>query len=188
MSSAVRTARLYSGVLLVAFVIGVSAAAPRAWAAPAAAKMPAALAGYRMPDLRGRWHSIAQYRGRPVILNLWAAWCAPCVRETPRLEKAYAAYRRRGIVVLGIDQGDSPRNVRSFAAKLHLTYPILLDRNEVFGAAAGFNFPTTVFVDRRGAVRSVHRGEIGSAELQRRMRSILLPYDARTAAKRVARF
>lgn len=126
-----------------------------------------------MADLHGSEHSLAQFRGHPVVVSVWAVWCPPCRRETPRLEKAYERYRKQGLVVLGVDQGDPGKKVRTFVSLLRLSYPVVLDPKEVFGAAAGFIFPTTVFVDREGRVRSVHHGEITSSELERGIRALL---------------
>lgn len=142
-------------------------------ATTAGARIPSAISHYQMADLHGDDHSLAEYRGRPVVLNVWATWCPPCQQETPRLERAYEAYRARGLVVLGVDQDDPRAKVRAFVSRFRLRYSVVLDPKELFGAAAGFSFPTTVFVDRSGHVRSVHHGEIGSADLQREIETLL---------------
>ena len=142
-------------------------------AASASPNIPPAINRYRMNDLSGKPHALSEYRGHPVVLNVWATWCPPCRRETPRLERAFERFRKRGVIVLGIDQDEPLAKVRAFAARFHLHYPVVLDPKEVYGAAAGFQFPTTVFVDRSGSVRYIHHGAIAPADLQRHIEALL---------------
>lgn len=119
---------------------------------------PAALAGqpapsFTVPALEGGTSGIAAYRGRIVVMNLWASWCPPCRAEMPDLERLYAAYRAENVVVVGIDQGESPSKVSAFARALGITYPILLDQQQQYGRVyAALGLPTTILVDRNGVV------------------------------------
>ncbi|MGH3104346.1 MAG: TlpA disulfide reductase family protein [Gaiellaceae bacterium] len=118
----------------------------------AAGKSPLA-PGFALPrlDREGEELSLASLRGKAVVVNFWASWCAPCKEEAPVLERAWQRYRDRGLVVLGIDAQDFDGDAKAFARKNGMTYPIVRDGpGETvadYGVAA---FPETFFVDRRG--------------------------------------
>lgn len=101
----------------------------------------------------GREQSVSELRGRIVVMNLWASWCAPCRAEMPDLQRLYSTYRARNVVVLGVDQGESAERARSFARSLGIRYPILLDKDQLYGSVyRGLGLPTTVVIDAGGVV------------------------------------
>ncbi len=140
--------------------------------APGAGGGPAMLAGapaqsFPLVRLDGGSGALGDYRGKVVLVNLWATWCAPCRSETPALEQLYRKNRERGLVVLGIDQGESPSAASAFARELQLTYPILIDTDERYGRAyAAIGLPTSVLVDRTGHIVHGVDGERTLAEFQ----------------------
>jgi thiol-disulfide isomerase/thioredoxin len=119
---------------------------------------PAMLAGapaatYVVKRLDGQSDSLGRYRGKVALVNLWASWCAPCRSETPALERLYEEDRGRGLVVLGIDQGESPEAASAFVREMGLQYPILLDDGQQYGRAyAAVGLPTSIVVDRSGHI------------------------------------
>ena len=98
----------------------------------------------------------------------WAnRWCAPCRSETPALEHLYEENRGKGLVVLGIDQGESAKAASSFAREMKLTYPILLDEDQRYGRAyAAIGLPTTLVVDRSGHIVRGIDGELTLAQMR----------------------
>lgn len=105
--------------------------------------------------------SLAAYRGSVVVMNLWASWCPPCRAEMPDLERAYRAKRAQGVVVLGVDQGESPAIAGAFARSLGITYPILVDEQQQYGRVyRALGLPTTVIVDRQGIVVKTFDGTV----------------------------
>ncbi|MBA3717879.1 MAG: TlpA family protein disulfide reductase, partial [Actinobacteria bacterium] len=68
--------------------------------------------------------SLASLKGKAVVLNFWASWCAPCRDESGDLERAWDRYRGQGVVVLGVDQQDLSSDARAFAKKYGMTYPL----------------------------------------------------------------
>jgi thiol-disulfide isomerase/thioredoxin len=109
--------------------------------------------------------TLAQHAGRPVVLNFWASWCAPCQKETPEL--VAFAKSHPGVDVVGIAVTDKPSDSRSFAAKKGVTYPIGVDRDG--GTAADFGvtgLPVTVLVDPQGRVADTIFGPVTGAELE----------------------
>jgi peroxiredoxin len=115
---------------------------------------PAMLAGapaqsFPARRLDGAPASLNDYRGRVVLLNLWASWCVPCQQEMPDLQRLYSENARRGLVVLGVDQGESAQAAASFARSHGVTFPVLLDEEQRYGRAyAAIGLPTTVVIDR----------------------------------------
>jgi thiol-disulfide isomerase/thioredoxin len=133
---------------------------------------PAMLAGapaesYPVKDLAGESDALEHYRGHVVLVNLWASWCAPCRSETPALEALYEAERGKGLVVLGIDQGESVRAAAAFAGEMKLHYPILLDEDQRYGRAyAAVGLPTTLVVDRSGHIVRGIDGEMTLGQMR----------------------
>jgi peroxiredoxin len=119
---------------------------------------PASLSGKPAPSftvdsLSGGNAALSTYRGRIVVMNLWASWCPPCRAEMPDLQRLYAAYRSRNVVVIGVDQGESTQQVSAFVRALGIHYPILLDQQQQYGRVyAALGLPTTIVIDRSGIV------------------------------------
>lgn len=119
---------------------------------------PAALQGqmaasFPVPSLSGSTSGLDAYRGKIVVMNLWASWCPPCRAEMPDLQRLYQAYALHNLVVLGVDQGESAQRVAPFAHSLGIHYPILLDEQQQYGRVyAALGLPTTIVVNQRGIV------------------------------------
>jgi thiol-disulfide isomerase/thioredoxin len=106
---------------------------------------------FPVPAIDGKSQTLAAYRGKIVVMNLWATWCPPCRAEMPDLEKLYETYRGRGLVVIGINQGESRQRAAAFAQSFHITYPIWLDSQQQYGRTyIALGLPTTVVIDRAG--------------------------------------
>ena len=110
---------------------------------------------YEAVDLDGKPVALADFRGRPVLLNVWATWCGPCRVEMPSIQRLYEAYADRGLVVLAvsIDPPGAKREIREFAEELGLAFTILHDPlgrvSEVFRTRG---VPETLVLDRAGRI------------------------------------
>ncbi len=98
-------------------------------------------------------------RNKAVLLNFWATWCPPCREEIPDLIKLQEAYQGRLFTVLGVDVAESPAKVSSFANKIGINYPVVLDRdNRVAGIYGVVGIPTSLLIGSDGKVLGVYYG------------------------------
>lgn len=138
---------------------------------------PAGLAGstapvYAMHTDTGAATSLAAYRGKIVVMNLWASWCPPCRAEMPDLERLETQYAARGVIVVGVNQGESAARAAAFATSLGITFPIWIDDQQQYGRVyAALGLPTTVVIGRDGVVV---RGFDGALTLDQ-MRAAVAP-------------
>ena len=144
-------------------------------AAVAAGKAPPA-PGFALESLEGGDEvSLADFRGRPVVLNFWASWCGPCKDEAPMLQTAWERYRDRGLVVLGVDAQDLASDGRRFAERYELTYPLAYDGNgSTLGRYGLTGFPETWFISRSGRLVGEHiTGPFDEETLERNIQVLL---------------
>ena len=115
-------------------------------------------------------------RGRPVILNFWASWCAPCRVEMPDLISAWREHSGKGLQVLAVNLTDQERrkDVIRFVTELGMPFPVLMDtRGKARELYALVSLPTTVFLDSTGIVRSVQSGPLTRSALAQGLEAIL---------------
>ncbi len=112
-----------------------------------------------LPDLDGNMQRMADLRGKVVLVDFWASWCAPCREEMPVLERLYRAHRSEGLVILGISQDRTAENMRSFVARTPVSFPLVFDAgHRIAGRYHPPRMPSSYLIDRRGVVRYVHAG------------------------------
>lgn len=133
---------------------------------------------FTLVDLDGETVSLSDYKGKAVILDFWATWCAPCVREIPHFVQLYEEYRDAGAVIIGIPVSDTPEDVREFVAANGVEYPILLGDESVIRAIAQAYggvplIPTTFFIDARGQIARRFQGYHDKEALEASLRDIL---------------
>jgi peroxiredoxin len=101
----------------------------------------------------GGLDSVSAHKGSIVLMNFWATWCPPCQEEMPALEQLYRRDAERGLVILGIDQGESSLTAAKFARDHGVTFPILVDADQQYASSyVSIGLPTTVIVGRDGHV------------------------------------
>jgi cytochrome c biogenesis protein CcmG, thiol:disulfide interchange protein DsbE len=174
-------APLWLALLLAALLAGCSGK-PHLTADPAtpAISSDAPAKGQNAPNFTLRAASgenvaLADLRGKVVLVNFWATWCAPCKQELPAIDAVARRYAARGFVVLGVDAGgDQDSDVESFARKQALSFPLLEDSTGVTAARYRLlGVPTSFLVDANGIVRAVHPGPYKQSELDRAVRTLL---------------
>jgi cytochrome c biogenesis protein CcmG, thiol:disulfide interchange protein DsbE len=110
----------------------------------------------------------ADYQGQVVVVNFWAAWCAPCRVEQPFLQRLHESYDERGVAFLGVDLRDDPAAARAHIDEFEVTYPSVEDPA---GTLTGTDFgllgiPATVVADRSGEMRYLFLGGVNEEELR----------------------
>ncbi|MBI4898519.1 MAG: TlpA family protein disulfide reductase [Actinobacteria bacterium] len=111
--------------------------------------------------------SIADHRGKVVLLNFWASWCDACKAESPAIERAYLKYRDRGFTVIGADVDDLTEKAQAFARRYKLTYPMVKYGSD--NAAKDFGtraLPESFLIDPKGRIVAMQRYEIDDKWLE----------------------
>ena len=155
---------------LLALVVLVPASATPA--APAAATVGKRAPSFLVERPAGGDLTYANFAGRPLLINVFAAWCGNCRIEEPLLRRAYAKYGKR-VTFLGIDEQEGVARATAFAKELHVPYPIALDDGQFAATYDTSKIPETILVDARGIVRAVHRGLVSGADLDRELGSLV---------------
>jgi cytochrome c biogenesis protein CcmG/thiol:disulfide interchange protein DsbE len=125
-------------------------------------------------DLNGRRLDLASYRGKVVLLNFWATWCAPCQVEMPVFAAWERQYGPQGLQVIGISMDDGPEAVRSLVDRLKLDYPVAMgdaELGERYGGVLGL--PLTYLIDRKGRVRAQFEGETALKAIEKQLKLLL---------------
>lgn len=116
-------------------------------------------ADFTLKGLDGKETSLKSLRGKVVLLDFWASWCAPCREELPKVERLHRELKDKGLVVLGINVGESAEIAREFVRKYGLTFTTLLDPyKEVTNRYRAMAIPLTVVIDRDGKISSYNIG------------------------------
>jgi thiol-disulfide isomerase/thioredoxin len=120
---------------------------------------------FTLVDLQGKKVSLKDYKGRPVLVNFWATWCAPCKLEMPWFEEFRKKYGPQGFEILGIAEDDAGKDEIAKAVKrINVSYPILLTDPKVSPAYGGVDYlPESFYVDRNGIVQTETSG-LGSKD------------------------
>jgi thiol-disulfide isomerase/thioredoxin len=137
-------------------------------AATAAPPAVATLPDFSLANLAGEQQSIQSWPGKPLLINFWATWCAPCLREIPMLKELQTARPDLQVVGIAIDKPDL---VTKFAGDMQFNYPILVGQAEAWAAAAAlgvniYALPFTIFTGGDGSILGVHTGELHAEHLE----------------------
>ncbi|HYM34417.1 MAG TPA: TlpA disulfide reductase family protein [Steroidobacteraceae bacterium] len=125
-------------------------------------------------DLNGKTVHLADYRGKLVLLNFWATWCAPCREEMPQFSEWQREYGAKGLQVIGVSMDDDAAPVKEFIAQRPVTYPILMGDaklGESFGGVLGL--PTSYLIDPQGRIVTRYRGESNLKKMEAEIKSLL---------------
>lgn len=162
-----RGVRVASTVIGIAIVIGLivvavsqSRSAPGAQPLGPGSALPLATGS----TLDGNPIALASFVGKPLVVNLWASWCAPCRLEAPGL--AAVARARSSVAFIGVNVRDQPADAKAFVSQYSIPYPSLVDpRGEVEAMFGANGIPTTLFVDSSGIIRRTWIGPLDERQL-----------------------
>jgi len=109
---------------------------------------------FTLRDLNGESFSLAEAKGKVVILDFWATWCPPCRAELPHFQSLHREYEGKGLVVIGISlDSTGAASVKSFIEDNGISYPILMGDRDVQASYGGIrSIPTTFVIDRKGHI------------------------------------
>ena len=136
----------------------------------------AALYAQSMNDAAGKPHTLSQWKGKALVVNFWAPWCAPCVKEMPELAELATELSKKNVAVIGIGI-DSPANIAEFAARVKVGYPLYVagmsgtDLSRGFGNTSG-SLPYTVLIGADGKVRKTYLGQLKFDQLKADMAAL----------------
>ena len=143
LKSWMRTAALTGALAMTSLVGASSALAP----------------SFTLPSRSGDTVSLAQLKGKVVMLNFWASWCGPCRQEMPLLDQMHKRYSALGFTLVGVNVDANSKDAEEWLSKTPVSFPVLFDRESKVSAMYDVKaMPSTVFIDRKGNVRYLHRG------------------------------
>lgn len=116
----------------------------------------AALPDFTLSDTEGKTHTLSDYRGKVVMLNFWATYCGPCIKEMPSMQRLKEKMAGKGFSILAVNMAEEKQNVDAFFAKhkIKIDFPVLLDpEGEVVEKWMISAVPTTFIIDPKGKIR-----------------------------------
>jgi peroxiredoxin len=124
---------------------------------------------FSLPDLTGKQRSIKEWQGNVLIINFWATWCPPCLKEMPEFEAMQNSYSGKGLQFIGIAL-DDVEPVKQYIDNHKITYPILLGQDQGVKIAHDLGnivdtVPFTVIIDKKGVAIKSHMGALTKEEL-----------------------
>ena len=132
---------------------------------------------FALEDLDGNVRNVREWDGKVLVVNFWATWCPPCIKETPLLIELQHKYGGQGLQIIGLAIDDE-KSVRDFVDTMGVEYPIVAGELEAMDLARRFGnrlnaLPYTAFVDRNGDIVHIKAGDIEREEAERIIQSLL---------------
>ncbi len=129
---------------------------------------------FTLPQLDGQGLRLSSYRGKVVLLDFWATWCAPCREETPNLVALQQKYSPRGLQVIGVSMDDTAEPARVFYQQFHMNYPVVMgtaQTGELYGGVLGL--PIAFLINRDGRIYAKHIGATNPGIFEKEIQSLL---------------
>lgn len=134
-------------------------------------------ADFTLPDTAGRAQRLSDYRGRVVLVNFWATWCAPCREEMPAMDRLYRALAHHGLEILAVHAGPGGAAMQAFLERIPVSFAVLVDADLDLRGWHVPALPTTFLVDREGRTlyRALGARTWDSEAMQSFLRGVLAP-------------
>jgi peroxiredoxin len=131
---------------------------------------------FTVKDLNGTNVSLASFKGKVIVLDFWATWCAPCKAEIPGFVELQDAYGSQGLQMVGVSVDDKVETLRPFASEFKMNYPVLVglgrdDLQDAYGPLWGI--PTTFVISREGKICKKHSGLVGKDRYEKDIKALL---------------
>lgn len=125
-------------------------------------------------DLKAHHIDLSAYKGKVVLLNFWATWCAPCQIEMPRFAVWQKTYAAQGFEVIAVSMDDEQTLVLEFLKKHPMPFPVLMGDEELGSLYGGvLGLPVTFMIDRNGTITAIFKGETRPVLIQAEIRKLL---------------
>ncbi len=175
------------GIVGIAAIVGIGYVASMPSAAPVPApansadtselevapKQGALAPDFTLFNLEGEQITLSEHRGHPLMINLWATWCAPCRIEMPYIQDRFERYADQGFHVLAVDFNEAPSLVEEFRDEFGLTFEVLLDPGaEVQELYRNRSYPSSFFIDANGVIQVQHIGVMTEGQLDENLAAI----------------
>ncbi len=129
---------------------------------------------FTLSDLNGDPKSLADYKGKALVINFWGTFCEPCVTEMPEFQRQYEKWKDEGLVIVAINLSENTLTVNNFVKSMNLTYPILRDSGRKTERKFGVRqYPTTFFVKPDGNIMEIFPGGMTEDMIEQRVTRLL---------------
>ena len=151
--------------------------AAHSWLRAGSLSVPTTTTEFALRDLAGKTHSLADYRGKLVLLNFWATWCPPCREEIPLFIDLQKRYQKQGLQVVGISI-DNPEAVARYWQEMRINYPLLLADETTYALMAAYGnrsggLPYSVLIGADGQIAGTKLGAYRQQELETLVKSFV---------------
>ena len=139
---------------------------------------PVAAPGFTLEDMDEEKHSLADFRGKVILLNFWATWCPPCRREMPSMERLYQKFNGEHFTVIAVNQMEDGDHVFAFTGQLDVdpTFPVLFDTDSKVSSSYRVNgLPTSFLIDKQGNIRyrAIGGREFDHPEVEKQIKQLM---------------
>ena len=145
-----------------------------AWPANSEARELPDAPDWTLKDVDGKTVRLSDFRGKVVVLNFWAAWCPPCLREIPGFIELQKKYLDRGLVIVAVSLDDDPGLAKSTVERLKVTYPVVFGTP---GVAASYGqitaLPSTFVINKEGKITALHEGFAKASAIEAEIKPLL---------------